>query len=287
MDNASVIKKEFMNNQIETFFTSTEDLIAVWYHQQKRLNDSEALRCVSAREHKRLAQPCHVSHSQNKGQTFTGTKFNSRPNPTSYHAHGKVKQFLISNMDDLYDYITETVSFSKNHLAAYVSPMLDAKVLTRVTKDLGITAKMLPKEIRGYQYIAFTGYAGSRNILTSPIYKSNNIKLVNLAIGRLGVANSIMKGTILTLSLTIPLSIAESMLRKPQDLYYLFGYLATDIIKVGIQVLFVAILGLTAASIKTLALAPMGIVIVIGLGTGWALNVLDDKYRLTEKLISA
>jgi hypothetical protein len=74
---------------------------------------------------------------------------------------------------------------------------------------------MMPKVIRGYQYIAFTGYAGRRTIITSPIYKANNIKLVNLAIGRLGVVKSIAKGTVLTLALTIPLSTAESMLKAP------------------------------------------------------------------------
>ncbi|MGD9246585.1 MAG: hypothetical protein PVI60_01430 [Desulfobacteraceae bacterium] len=146
---------------------------------------------------------------------------------------------------------------------------------------------MMPKVIRGYQYIAFTGYAGRRIIITSPIYKANNIKLVNLAIGRLGVVKSIAKGTVLTLALTIPLSTAESMLKAPGDLYYLFGHLAADIVKVGVSVLFMSIAGVGLTGSTIIALFPMGVVIAIGVFTGFILNEIDEKHKLTDKLIDA
>lgn len=141
--------------------------------------------------------------------------------------------------------------------------------------------------IRDYQYIAFTGYAGRRNILTSPIYKSNNIKIINLDIGKFGITKSIAKGTLITLALTIPLSIVESILKKPGDLYHLVGSLATDLLKISIATLFMSIAGIGLTGSAILAVVPMGIVIAIGVFTGFILNTIDKKYKLTEKLIEA
>lgn len=191
-------------------------------------------------------------------------------------------------MDDLHEYLSvhkDKISLAKNDISPYVSPVLDAFVLARVTKDLGITGKVIPKVINGKQYVVFSGYPGLRNIFTTPIYKANSSKIINMAIGRLGVLKAIAKGTYITIFLTIPLTTIESILRDPGNLYALFGHVAADVIKIAIPSLAMAIVGIGATGSATFVSLPMGAVILIGVFGGLALNHIDNRYKLTEKLI--
>lgn len=292
VDNAAALKREIANNHINVFFTSVDDIISVWQiHQNIAKKDSKyiaRLHCVSPRVDLERLKTCHPPTACRAGQPLSSRGTSSRNMSTAYHAHGRVKKISISDITGLYEYLLDhrdKITFSKHNVAPYVSPVLDGLVLARVTNDLGISGKVLPKVINGRQYIAFSGHPGLRKIFTGTIYNANNVKIVNMAIGKLGMAKSIVKGTVITLFLTIPITIAESLLQDPPNLYALFGSVSSEIIKIGIQALFMGIAGLVLSSLKVYALLSGGLVIIIGLGIGAVLNNIDERYRLTEKLI--
>lgn len=271
MDISASVRRKIMDNQIDAFFTSVEDLIFVWQYRQARLKS------------------CHTPPTaQKEDHTQTGETPTTRHMSVARHAHGRRQNASISSMNELHDYLsahTDKVTFAKNNLSPYVSPFLDAVTLARVTGDLGINGRVIPKVINGRQYIAFSGYPGLRNIFTGPIYKVDNIKIVNMAIGTRGIAKSIAKGAYLTILITIPLTVVESMLKAPGDLYVLFGNVASELIKIGIPALIAAIMGIGMTGSAILASLPMGVAIAIGVGTGFILNSVDKRYKLTERLI--
>lgn len=47
-----------------------------------------------------------------------------------------------------------------------------------------------------------------------------------------------------------------------------------------------AIAGIAISGVVAYAVVPIGFAILISVATGFALNALDDKYQLTEKLIA-
>lgn len=269
------LAREITNNQINIYITEVEDLISAWQQSRnKKVGHGQP-------------RTCHIAHPLTADQHSNTEKQFSKQMSVAYHAHGRTKKVVISDMKALDEYLLEKVTYSKKNIAPYVSPIFDGFVLARVTRDLGITGKVIPKIIDGRQYIVFSGHPGLRKIFAGTIYKANNVKIVNMAIGKLGIAKSIVKGTIITLILTVPLTIAEFFLRDPKNLYALVGTIATDLIKIGIPALMMAIGGIGTTGSSILAFLPMGLVIIISLSTGLALNAIDEKYQVTKKLIAA
>ncbi len=167
-----------------------------------------------------------------------------------------------------------------------MSPFLDTITLARVARDLGIHGKVIPKVIKGRQYVAFSGRAGLRNIIRGTFYLSRNAKIINLAIGAMGVTKMAAKGGVITICITVPLSILECYFRDRTAWYQLAGQIGTDLIKIGIASLLGAISGiaLTGGS-AFLACPPIGAAIGISVFVGLVLEYLDARYKLTEKLI--
>lgn len=62
------------------------------------------------------------------------------------------------------------------------------------------------------------------------------------------------------------------------------GSLATDVVKVGIASVVSWGAGAFAAAITSFVLGPIIAVVVVGLGTAIALNILDEKFEVTDKI---
>ncbi len=122
--------------------------------------------------------PCHVAlktagkpvQITNQASAYAGT--------AACHYTGVPDARRISSLNEL-----EAVDFAKRNVAPYISPILDAKTLAHVVKDLGLTGKAIQKVIKGRQYIAFSGYAGSRTFFRGTVYSQRNAKIISLGIG--------------------------------------------------------------------------------------------------------
>ncbi len=283
------LKLKLKNNQRTIFITDADDLLAAWRHRREK--NSRSCRCfdfsrvpmeyrLSAPPNERAAlMPCQVSVRCHRSHITKTIKPAPEYSTNACHGHGRTVHLKTQDLDAL-----DTVSFAKRNVAPYISPILDAGTLALVCKDLGISGRAIPKVINGRQYIAFSGYPGLRTMFPGTIYSAKNRKIITMAIGALGIKNMVKSGGILTICITVPLTILESFLKDHSSVYKLAGNLASDLVKIGISAVIGGIAGVALGGFTTFAIAPIGLAILISVGTGWLLNRLDDKYQVTEKL---
>jgi hypothetical protein len=143
---------------------------------------------------------------------------------------------------------------------------------------------------QGYQrpqYIVLTGYAGFRTYLPGTIYTANNRKIIQMAIGEMGLKNMVKSGARLTICLTVPLTILECILGDQATMSQVIGHVSSGLIKVGISSLISAIAGLFVGSFVTIAAVPIIVTIVCGVFAGLAVEAIDMRYGMTNKLVAA
>ncbi len=156
--------------------------------------------------------------------------------------------------------VGETVRFSANNASA----LLDIRTVIRLIKDLGIDGKVILKAMNGKQYVIFKGYAGNRSIFTATRYLANNPKVVDMAIGKVGVNRIIMAGARLTIFMVVPLNVLNYILSDQQTMIQLIGHTATDLTKVGAASAIASLAATATATLTTLALGPLVVAIVVG-----------------------
>jgi uncharacterized membrane protein (Fun14 family) len=279
----SDLQTKLNNNSREIIITDADDLLAAW--QFKRNNSTKRsknmkmvpseYRFSTPSNEKTPLMPCHVSIRRKAGLTYSKVELGST---MDCHGHGRMKKITINDLDP------DSVAYLK-HKAPYVSPVIDTATLALVLKDLGISGKAIPTVINGRQYIAFSGYPGLRSRFPGTIYSAKNTKIVNMAIGALGIKKMVRTGGIITIALTVPLTIAECILKDEATWYQLAGNIASDLLKVGISALIGAIAGIALVGAGTYVLVSVGVTILLSAFAGWALDSTDTKYQLTEKLI--
>lgn len=288
MSIATELPTRIDNNRRTIFITDADDLLAAWRFQRlsspKRSKNLCAVptryRFSAPTSEKTRCMPCHVSFRRKAGRTYSEIKPDKTYSAISCHGHGRKKHISAPNLDTL-----EVIAYAKENFSPYVSPILDSHTLMLVCKDLGISARAIPKVIDNRQYIALVSHNGIRNIFPQTLYAVKNSKVISMAIGALGIKNMVKRGAFITLYVTVPLTILEAFLKDHATCYTLVGNIASDLIKIGIQSLMAAIIGLAVGEITTFVLAPIAFAIVAGIGTGYVLDYLDKRYKLTEKLI--
>jgi hypothetical protein len=191
------------------------------------------------------------------------------------------------------------VEFSTN----YYSSGKDVLLLNKLLADMGYAgARAYVKTYGGKPHIILKGHPGLRKILNATKYGVQNAKVVKMGLGKHGGIGAAKGGGILTVVLVTVYRVVDYFLRDDATLSQLFGALATDVIKIGI-VTGASIAGATGASALGVALSgsaataalggaivavgPLVAVILIGVGVSFLLTELDERYRITEKLIAA
>lgn len=137
----------------------------------------------------------------------------------------------------------------------------------------------------GNEMISLSGYSGLRRILTGTNYRLDNPKVVQLGIGKYGLANSIKSGTVLTFYVAAGFRIIDYILNDEVYLTTLIGSLATDIVKIGIASLVAGIAGAIALAATSFVAAHLAAVVVVGTLAAFALNELDEHYGITPQVI--
>ncbi|MGD8843996.1 MAG: hypothetical protein PVI54_00715 [Desulfobacteraceae bacterium] len=295
MNSEQDLRTSLKNNQRQIFITETEELLAAWLFKKKSSTKRSKnmcavptkLRCSRPNCDTNELIPCNVSIRNKADQTITGITPAPEYSTNSCHGHGMLKKISLLELESLNSMDRlEAITLTKKCFSPYVSPFFDAITLARVAKDLGIHGKAIPKVIKGRQYIAFSGYPGMRQIFTGTLYSSRNAKIINMAIGAMGITKMATKGGIITIGLTVPLSVYECYLTDRSAWYELTGSVGADLIKVGIASLMGAIGGILAAGGSTFyACPPIGLAIFISVFIGLTTEYIDKRYQLTEKLI--
>jgi len=166
--------------------------------------------------------------------------------------------------------------------SSYVSTALDLNTARRLLQDLGVRGRIALKTVGNKQYVIFKGLPNTRTIFTGTRYLANNAKVVDMAVGRLGTAKSVVKGGRLTVFLVVPINILIHLLDEQSTLSTLVGTTITDVAKVGIATVLAGMAAGAAVSATTIAAGPILAAIAVGVAASMGLEALDQHFGLTE-----
>ncbi|MGK4441740.1 PAAR domain-containing protein [Yersinia proxima] len=149
--------------------------------------------------------------------------------------------------------------------------------------DFGIRATVYVNH-KGTELIKLTGYAGIRKVLTAPVFALKNPKVVDLGIGKYGLKNSIISGARLTFYVAAAYRTLDFILNDATSLAEFIGSLATDVVKIGIA--SAVSWGIGALVVTPFVALNLVIVVAVGFVAVWGLTKLDDKFGVTDRVVS-
>lgn len=171
-------------------------------------------------------------------------------------------------------------------------------VLARLGMDMHRSGKLFGTyrviQRQGQSLIVFSGYAGLRKHLTAPTYGIANPKVIKMGVGIASANSALKQGATLTLILSPLIRTLEWLfVDQRKSLESVLAHISTDIAKGFIAAGAAYFLGgviptaVTTAGFSIAAVIPIGLGIAIAIAVGFALNGLDDKYGITNKLVEA
>lgn len=182
---------------------------------------------------------------------------------------------------------TASDNFDAGAAVTLVSPAQDVLLARSLINEVGLTGRAVTKNVNGTTYVILKGYPGLRQTLNGTRYLASHPKIVDLAIGQRGVNRSLVKGTRLTIYLTVPVNVLQYLVNEEVTLSRLIGSTATDLTKIGLATLVGAGAAYAAGAVTTVAAGPLIAAIAVGLATGFTLDYLDGKFGVTNALVAA
>ncbi|MGR6782648.1 hypothetical protein ACU5B6_26910 [Moritella viscosa] len=150
--------------------------------------------------------------------------------------------------------------------------------------DFGIKATKYVNH-KGTELIKLSGYAGIRKILNAPVFGAMNPKILDVGIGKYGLKNSIIQGARATFYVAAAFRTIDFILNDETSLAEFIGNLATDVVKIGLSSAITWGIGSAVAGATSFVVGPLVLVVFAGLGSAIALNWIDTKYGLTDKVV--
>ncbi|WBM70319.1 hypothetical protein OH773_19605 [Buttiauxella sp. WJP83] len=187
--------------------------------------------------------------------------------------------------------IRDTKNAAKN-IFKLVSYQDAGKLVFRL-KGLGVKAERYI--YKGITYIKVTGYPSLRRILIGTRYKSNNLKILELGIGKAGINFGIMDGGRFCIYFSGGQRLLELILSSEHDVAAFIGNIDVDVAKV-IVTIFVTKLAVAGVRWAVTAIAfsvtlpislGMVLVVVLGVVVTTLLSRLDEHYHLSDKVIKS
>lgn len=151
--------------------------------------------------------------------------------------------------------------------------------------NFGITATRYINR-KGTELIKISGYPGVRKILNAPVFAEKNPKIVDLGIGKYGVAKSITRGARLTFYFAAAYRTLDCIMNDEMSLAEFIGSLATDVAKPGIASILSWGAGSAAVMLFPFVAASLVAVVATGFFVAWKLNELDRKFCLTDQVVN-
>ena len=172
--------------------------------------------------------------------------------------------------------------------ANYYAAAGDLRTLSKLVDDLGgLTTEAYVKVYGGKPHIILKGRPGLRRILTGTKYGIRNPKVITMGLGRAGAIHAAKSGGILSIVLLSAYRVADYFLADNATLSQLIGSLATDVVKVGIATgASIAVASAFVGLGFAIAVGPIAAVIAVGIATSLALDILDDHYGITDRVIA-
>lgn len=172
--------------------------------------------------------------------------------------------------------------------ASYYASADDIRTLSKLVGDLGgFATKAYVKTYGGKPHIILKGHPGLRSVLTGTKYGIKNPKVITMGLGKAGAIHAAKSGGVLSVVLLSVYRVADYFLTDEATLSQLVGYLATDIVKIGIATgASIGAASVLVGAGVTLAVGPIIAVVIVGVATSVALSVLDDQFGITDRIIA-
>lgn len=175
-------------------------------------------------------------------------------------------------------------------LISNIPTIVQGVSLIELINELGIKGKIIYKTIGDKTYVILKGLAGERHQLKGTRYLNTNPQIVQFGLAKVDVKTLFKTGFKTSLWVYGTLKIVEAT-----DMLLQTGHLETSFFsKVGTDIPKIAITGVvTAAAAGAVAVTSIpvavgvGVVLVVGFAAGVALEFLDQKIGLTNKLNDA
>ncbi|HHA2010332.1 TPA: hypothetical protein ACOEGO_002720 [Enterobacter mori] len=185
--------------------------------------------------------------------------------------------------------IKETISAAKN-LSKLFSYQQAGKIVFTL-KGFGIKATQYAYQ--GKLYVKITGYPSLRRILSGTRYRINHPKVLEVGIGSAGYRNGIMSGARFCIWFSACWRLVELIFKSDHDVAAFLGNVTMDVAKVIVSVFASRLAGggISLAISPFLASAAVPVwgqiicVVALGVFIAYSLNVLDEQYDLSNKLI--
>lgn len=164
-----------------------------------------------------------------------------------------------------------------------IKDVVTTSMLVSQLGSFGIKATVYANH-KGTELIKLSGYPGIRKILNAPVFAAKNPQIVDIGIGKYGLAKTIIEGARLTFYVAAAYRTVNFLMNDETSLAEFIGSLATDMVKIGIGSAIVWGVGLVL--VTPWIAANLAIVVVVGAVTSITLNALDDKFGITDKVVA-
>ncbi|ECG8596683.1 hypothetical protein FNI15_21730 [Salmonella enterica subsp. salamae] len=184
------------------------------------------------------------------------------------------------------------VSTGGKNISKLMSYTDAGKIIYRL-KGLGI--KAIQYSYNGKVYVKITGYASLRRILQGTRYKINHPQILELGIGKAGINGNIISGAKFCVWFSLAWHTVELIFKSDHDVAAFIGNITMDVAKIIVTIFVTKILAVGgsflavgAASFGIVVPIALGIVLIVAMGFSItrALDYMDKKYQLSEKLIA-
>jgi uncharacterized Zn-binding protein involved in type VI secretion len=152
-------------------------------------------------------------------------------------------------------------------------------------KTFGIKASVQMGK-RGEEVIKFTGYKTISKLINTHTYMLDNPKIVQLGIGKFGVKNNITSGAVLTIYVAGAYRILDFWLNDETSLTDTIGGFGVDLAKAAIGGLVTYGITMVASVVTGVVTVPLVVTVVISFGVAYALNTLDEQYKISDKVVA-
>ncbi|GKT19835.1 hypothetical protein AVHY2522_23940 [Acidovorax sp. SUPP2522] len=138
-------------------------------------------------------------------------------------------------------------------------------------------------------YIIIKGYSAQRSsALQGTRYLATNPKMLQLGLGIKSLQGIAKGGFILGVVVSTGLEVMDFMFNDEKTMYDLVGGIGVEAVKGGLGALVAyGAAAFVGTSMTAVAVVPLGFMAVVALATGIGLNVLDRRYSIEDKVITA
>lgn len=199
---------------------------------------------------------------------------------------------IITSSSDLPAQVKQSWAVNKNSIknkGAYLPVLSDAKALAVLAYDFKKSGNMFSKyrisTHAGKSYIVFKGYPGLRTHLASTRYLVNSPKVVSMGVGKLGAANAIKGGIVISIIFSAAFHAIEQVLNDRATRHDFAAGVSVDVVSAitGGIIAWGAVSAVVGATAMA-AIGPIALVVVVGAGVTYALGAVADHYGITERL---